>query len=149
MIDGKVDNQSSASEHESPYNIRTSTLMGFSFVFGYSRFKDQGSTTHAWVSWSEGFEEWQRQMAVDFLCNIVGYRGPFNNDGLSRVSSRSRELLSNKIKEPRRLDSRRRRRPRRRPIPQRKRRPRNRLGQRRYGFAWIRHQSSAPRASDR
>ena len=45
MIDGKVSNQSSASEHESPYNIRTSSLMGFNFVFGYSRFKEQGSTS--------------------------------------------------------------------------------------------------------
>jgi hypothetical protein len=87
VIDGKVNSQSSASSHESQYNVRTSTMMGFCLLFGYSRSKDQGSTTHAWVSWSEGLLEWQRQMAVDFLCNIVGYRGPFNNDGLSRIHS--------------------------------------------------------------
>ena len=82
MLDGKVNAQSRASDHESPYNIRCSTVMGFILDFGYSRYQDSGDTTHAWVSWHEALEEWQMNLAVDFLLNIVGYRGAYNSDGL-------------------------------------------------------------------
>ena len=51
MLDGKVCRQSKASDHESVYNIRCSTVMGFNLDFGYSRFRDRGDTTHAWVCW--------------------------------------------------------------------------------------------------
>ena len=70
MLDGKVCRQSKASDHESV----CSTVP--------ERFKHIRDTTHAWVCW-HGLEEWQMKLAVDFLLNIVGYRGAWNSDGLS------------------------------------------------------------------
>ena len=70
MLDGKVCRQSIASDHESV----CSTVP--------ERFKHIRDTTHAWVCW-HGLEEWQMKLAMDFLLNIVGYRGAWNSDGLS------------------------------------------------------------------
>ena len=66
LEDSKVNNQSKPEHHESVYNIRCMTVMDFELIFGYSRYKATGTTSHAWVSWAPSFEWWQIQMAVDF-----------------------------------------------------------------------------------
>ena len=54
---------------------------GFILDFGYSRFQDTGSATHAWVSWRDDLDR-DMMLVVDFLLNIVGYQGAHNSDGL-------------------------------------------------------------------
>ena len=76
MLDAKVNPKSKDADHESIYNIRCSTVMGFNLDFGLFRYRDGAGTTHAWVSWKLGLADWQKKMAVDFLLNIVGLSGP-------------------------------------------------------------------------
>ena len=83
FLTGKVNAQSNASDHESPYNVRCSTMLGFNLDFGYSRYQDSGTATHAWVLWHDNLEEWQMKIVVDFLLNIVGYQCFHNSDGLN------------------------------------------------------------------
>ena len=66
MVDTKVNAQSKASDHESVYNVRCSTVMGFMLEFGYTRYRHTGNTRHAWVRWSTNLFTWQVNMAVDF-----------------------------------------------------------------------------------
>ena len=51
ILDGKVNAQSKADQHESVHNVKLTTILGFNLTVGYSRFKDPeySGATHAWV----------------------------------------------------------------------------------------------------
>ncbi len=92
MLEGKVRNTRD-SDHESTYNIKFTTTLGFNLTFGYSRHKDpvrgRCQTSHAWVAFGEYCEEeWHRKMAVDFLLNIVGYKCHFDSHRSGKPRSR-------------------------------------------------------------
>ena len=40
-LEGKVNSQSSADDHESVYNVKFTTTLGFTLTMGYSRYNDQ------------------------------------------------------------------------------------------------------------
>ena len=46
ILDGKVSAQSKADQHESVYNVKLTTILGFNLTVGYSRFKDLEGRTH-------------------------------------------------------------------------------------------------------
>ena len=46
MLDGKVNTRSKAIAHESVYNAKLTTILGFNLTVGYSRFKDLEGRTH-------------------------------------------------------------------------------------------------------
>ena len=80
MLDGKVNARSSKQDHESEYNVKFTTVLGFNLTVGYSRHKDPMflSGSHAWVAFGEGCtEEWHRELSVNLLLNIVGYKSCF------------------------------------------------------------------------
>ena len=80
MLDGKVNAQSKADQHESVYNVKLTTILGFNLTVGYSRFKDPGylASTHAWVAFGDHCTFlWQRELGVILLLNIVGYKAYF------------------------------------------------------------------------
>ena len=69
MLDGKVNARSKADEHESVYNVKLSTILGFNLTVGYSRNKDpvDMKSTHAWVAFgTHCTSPWQRELGVDF-----------------------------------------------------------------------------------
>ena len=75
FLEGKVNSQSSADDHESVYNVKFTTTLGFTLTMGYSRYKDQVGTTHAWIAFGEFCSSpWQKELGVDLLLNLVGYR---------------------------------------------------------------------------
>ena len=53
FLEGKVNSQSSADDHESVYNVKFTTTLGFTLTMGYSRYNDQVGTTHAWIAFGE------------------------------------------------------------------------------------------------
>ena len=53
FLEGKVNSQSSADDHESVYNVKFTTTLGFTLTMGYSRYKDEEGTTHAWIAFGE------------------------------------------------------------------------------------------------
>ena len=74
FLDGKLDS-STADDHESTYNLKFCSVLGFSLTFGYSRFEDAGNTTHAWLAFGEDCtSRWQYQLGTDLLLNLVGYK---------------------------------------------------------------------------
>ena len=74
-LEGKVNSQSSADDHESVYSVKFTTTLGFTLTMGYSRYKDQVGTTHAWIAFGEFCSSpWQKELGVDLLLNLVGYR---------------------------------------------------------------------------
>jgi hypothetical protein len=90
MLDGKVNQKSKAADHQSIYNIKVTTVMGFNLTYGYSRYRDGQGKTHAWIAFGEDcVHEFQRRWAVDMLLNIVGYQCYFNSDGLGPAVGRS------------------------------------------------------------
>ena len=67
ILDGKVNAQSKADAHESVYNVKLTTILGFNLTVGYSRFKDPGylGSTHAWVAFGDHCtSQWQRELGV-------------------------------------------------------------------------------------
>ena len=73
-LEGKVNSQSSADDHESVYNVKFTTTLGFTLTMGYSRYKDRAGTTHAWIAFGElCSSRWQKELGVDLLLNLVGY----------------------------------------------------------------------------
>ena len=81
MLDGKVNARSTADQHESVYNVKLTTILGFNLTVGYSRFKDPESlaSTHAWVAFGDHCTfQWQRELGVNFLLNLVGYKTYFS-----------------------------------------------------------------------
>ena len=65
MLEGKVNERSQPDEHESVYNVKLTTILGFNLTVGYSRYRDKGARTHAWVAFGEYCtEEWQRELGV-------------------------------------------------------------------------------------
>ena len=56
LLDGKVNSKSSKQDHESEYNVKLTTVLGFNLTVGYSRHKDPEllGSTHAWVAFGEG-----------------------------------------------------------------------------------------------
>ena len=53
FLEGKVNSQSSADDHESVYNVKFTTTLGFTLTVGYCRYKDQVETTHDWIAFGE------------------------------------------------------------------------------------------------
>ena len=47
MLDGKVNALSKSEAHESVYNIKLTTTLGFNLTVGYSRFDDPAGNTHS------------------------------------------------------------------------------------------------------
>ena len=87
ILDGKVNAQSKAEEHESVYNVKLTTILGFNLTFGYSRHKDprNSNSTHAWVAFGENCtSQWQRELGVIVLLNLVGYKSLFEQSQPSR-----------------------------------------------------------------
>ena len=73
-LEGKVNSQSSADDHESVYNVKFTTALGFTLTMGYSRYKDRAGTTHAWIAFGELCSSpWQKELGVDLLLSLVGY----------------------------------------------------------------------------
>ena len=67
MLDGKGNTRPKATAHESVYNVKLTTILGFNLTVGYSRFKDPGLTasTHAWVVFGDQCTfRWQQELAV-------------------------------------------------------------------------------------
>ena len=80
VLDGKVNARSSKQDHESEYNVKFTTVLGFNLTVGYSRHKDPVflRCAHAWVAFGEGCTaEWHRELSVNLLLNIVGYKSCF------------------------------------------------------------------------
>ena len=81
FLEGKVNSQSSADDHESVYNVKFTTTLGFTLTMGYSRYNDQVGTTHAWIAFGEGCSSReQKKLGVDLLLNLVGYRCVYGSD---------------------------------------------------------------------
>ena len=58
------------------------TILGFNLTVGYSRYGDSEflSCRHAWVAFGEDCNQgWQRELAVNFLLNLVCYKSCFPN----------------------------------------------------------------------
>ena len=53
MLEGKVNEKSKAEDHESVYNVKLTTRLGFNLTVGYSRHKDPEGITHAWVAFGD------------------------------------------------------------------------------------------------
>ena len=84
FLEGKVNSQSSADDHESVYNVKFTTTLGFTLTMGYSRYNDQVGTTHAWIAFGElCSSRWQKELGVDLLLNLVGYRCVYGSDGIT------------------------------------------------------------------
>ena len=91
-LEGKVNKQSSADAHESVYNVKFTTALGFTLTMGYSRYKDRAGTTHAWIAFGELCSSpWQKELGVDLLLNLVGYRCVY---GSSATAPPSQPLAS-------------------------------------------------------
>ena len=87
-MEGKVNSQSSADDHESVYNVKFTTTLGFTLTMGYSRFKDQVGTTHAWIAFGElCSSRWQKELGVDLLLNLVGYRCVYGSSATAPAAS--------------------------------------------------------------
>ena len=88
VLDGKVNAQSKANQHESVYNVKFTTVLAFNLTVGYSRFKDPGFwRTHAWVAFGENCTfQWQRELGVNFLLDLVGYKAYFPTSEQSKPS---------------------------------------------------------------
>ena len=108
FLEGKVNDQSSADDHESVYNVKFTTTLGFTLTMGYSRYNDQVGTTHAWVAFGElCSSRWQKELGVDLLLNLVGYRCMYGSDLVQQCSpSRWRarhgvvDLCSDQVSQP-------------------------------------------------
>ena len=82
FLEGKVNSQSSADDHERVYIVKFTTTLGFTLTMGYSRYKDQAGTTHAWIAFGDKCSShWQKELGVDLLLNLVGYRCMYGSDG--------------------------------------------------------------------
>ena len=82
FLEGKVNSQSSAYDHESVYIVKFTTTLGSTLTMGYSRYKDQAGTTHAWIAFGDKCSShWQKELGVDLLLNLVGYRCMYGSDG--------------------------------------------------------------------
>ena len=67
LLEGKVNAQSKADAHESVYNVKLTTILGFNLTVGYIRVKDHGylASTHAWVAFGDHCTfQWQRELGV-------------------------------------------------------------------------------------
>ena len=65
ILDGKVNAQSKVDQHESMYNVKLTTILGFNLTVGYSRFKDPEGRTHAWVAFGDHCTfQWQWELGV-------------------------------------------------------------------------------------
>eukprot|EP00973_Karenia_brevis_P012812 1740424-Karenia_brevis.AAC.1 len=61
---GKVNALSGPENHESIYNMKFETVLGFTLTFGYSRHKSsyESGVTHAWVAFGKNCKEmWKRR----------------------------------------------------------------------------------------
>ena len=86
-LDGKVNPQSRPEEHESTYNVMLTTILGFKLVVGYSRCRDPKFHTHAWVQFSKHCtERWQKELSINLLLNLVGYKAYFPTSEQSKPS---------------------------------------------------------------
>ena len=53
VLDGKVNARSKVIEHESVYNVKLTTILGFNLTVGHSCHKDNPGKTHAWVAFGK------------------------------------------------------------------------------------------------
>ena len=64
VLDGKVNARSKVTEHESVYNVKLTTILGFNLTFG---FKDPEARAHAWVAFGDHCTfQWQRELGAMF-----------------------------------------------------------------------------------
>ena len=90
FLEGKVNSQSSAKDHESVYNVKFTTTLGFTLTVGYSRYKDQVETTHAWIAFGELCDSpWKKELGVDLLLNLVSYKCVYGSDRKVPIRSAS------------------------------------------------------------
>ena len=74
ILDGKVNARSKADEHESVYNVKLTTTLGFNLTVGYSRHKYPAflESTHAWVAFGDHCtEQWQRELGSQPLAALA------------------------------------------------------------------------------
>ena len=67
----KVNAQSGPENHESSYNLKFTTVLGFDLTFGYSRHKStiESQITHAWIAFgARCTEPWQKTNMVWIFC---------------------------------------------------------------------------------
>ena len=79
---GKVKEQSGPENHESTYNLKFTTVLGFNLTFGYSRHKSnfESQITHAWIAFgARCTEPWQKRYGVDLLLHICGLRSYYSS----------------------------------------------------------------------
>ena len=68
--------------HDSIYNLKFTTVLGFDLTFGYSRHKStiESQITHAWIAFgARCTEPWQKRYGVDFLLHICGLRSYYSS----------------------------------------------------------------------
>ena len=73
-LTNKVNSKAPKNRHASPYDIRFMTVLGWRVTMGYSRYGDQGDTTHFWTKF--GFncsDAWQHKMMSDLMLHFAGY----------------------------------------------------------------------------
>ena len=74
-LDGKVNERSKAEAHESIYNFKFCTVLGYNLTIGYSSCRDKEGMTHAWMAFGAGCsEDWQRKLSSDMLLNLAGFK---------------------------------------------------------------------------
>ena len=74
MLDGKVNSQSKSDQHESVFNVKLTTILGFNLTVGYSRYTDPAhvESTHAWVAFGDHCTfKWQRELAVNIVFTAI------------------------------------------------------------------------------
>ena len=88
-LHGKVNDKSEPENHESIYNLKFCSVLGFNLTFGYSRYREKGDITHAWCAFGEGCtSRWQWQLGTDLLLNLVGYKCMYGSHMRARAKYR-------------------------------------------------------------
>ena len=86
----------SASDHESSYNLRFATDDGFFVTMGYTRHGDnEDGVTHLWVECSTKLAQHYRRRLQRLLANLGGYLGPYDGQPVAPgVDSQSSSSMS-------------------------------------------------------
>ena len=70
-----LDGKSGPECHESEYNVKFCTVLGFHLTFGYDRHKQNRECTHSWVVFGKNCtSRWQCQLGIDFMLKMVGFK---------------------------------------------------------------------------
>ena len=75
--------------------MKATTALAFNVTFGYSRSKDPAGVTHAWIAFgNKCTSRWQRELAVDLMLNLAGYKCYLKSDQPRQVwVPKQRQLL--------------------------------------------------------